>query len=137
MSVPERRQPLQRPVPLTVAAVLTGVFALVVIGLGIGSSVQAHGRFSIGVGVMLALYGLLLGWIAYTTWRQRFYIRGALVGSALLNLAVALSSLSSNVALWSVVAVLSAVIAACGVLPSTTLAMKRARGDRQDDLPEL
>jgi hypothetical protein len=137
MSVPERRQPVSRPVPLTVAAVLTGVFALVVIGLGIGSSVQSHGQFSIGVGVMLLLYGALLGWIAFTTWRQRFYIRGALVGSALLNLAVALSSLSSNVALWSVVAVLSAVIAGCGVLPSTTLALKRARGDARDDLPKV
>ena len=137
MSVPERRQPAPRPVPLTVAAVLTGVFAVVVIGLGIGSSVQSHGRFSIGVGVMLLLYGALLGWIAFTTWRQRFYIRGALVGSALLNLAVAVSSLSSNVAVWSVVAVLSAVIAGCGVLPSTTLALKRARGDADDDLPPV
>jgi len=72
-----------------------------------------------------------------TTWRQRFYIRGALVGSALLNLAVAVSSLSSNIALWSIVAVLSAVIAGCGVLPSTGIALKRARGDRSDDLPEI
>lgn len=137
MSVPECRQPVSRPVPLAVAAVLTGVFALVVVGLAIGSAVQPHGRFSIGVGVMLLLYGVLLGWIAYTTWRQRFYIRGALVGSALLNLAVALSSLSSNVPLWSVVALLSAVIAGCGVLPSTTAAMKRARGDADDDLPQV
>ena len=137
MSVPERRQPLPRPVPLTIAAALTGLFALVVIGLGIGSSVQAHGQFSIGVGIMLLLYGALLGWIAVTTWRQRFYIRGALVGSALLNLAVAVSSWGSNVALWSTVGVLSAVIAGCGVLPSTGIAMKRARGDRDDDLPEV
>ena len=137
MSVPERRQPVSRPVPLTVAAILTGVFALVVIGLAIGSSVQSHGQFSIGVGVMLLLYGALLGWIAFTTWRQRFYIRGALVGSALLNLAVAVSSFTSNVALWGVVAVLSAVIAVCGVLPSTALAMKRARGDAEDDLPKV
>ena len=137
MSVPERRQPLPRPVPLTIAAALTGLFALVAIGLGIGSSVQAHGQFSIGVGIMLLLYGALLGWIAVTTWRQRFYIRGALVGSALLNLAVAVSSWGSNVALWSTVGVLSAVIAGCGVLPSTGIAMKRARGDRDDDLPEV
>ena len=137
MSVPERRDPVTRPVPLSLAAVLTGVFALVVVALGIGSSVQSHGQFSIGVGIMLLLYGALLGWIAFTTWRQRFYIRGALVGSALLDLAVAVSSLSSNVALWSVVAVLSAVIAGCGVLPSTTHAMKRARGDADDDLPPV
>ena len=137
MSVPERRQPVPRPLALTVAAILTGVFALVVIGLGIGSAVQSHGQFSIGVGVMLLLYGALLGWIAITTWRQRFYIRGALVGSALLNLAVAVSSLSSNIPLWSVVAVLSAVIAGCGVLPSTALALKRSRGDRADDLPPV
>ncbi len=137
MSVPERRHPATRPVPLSVAAVLTGVFALVVVALGIGSSVQSHGRFSIGVGIMLLLYGALLGWIAWTTWRQRFYIRGALVGSALLDLAVAVSSLSSNVALWSIVAALNAVIVVCGVLPSTGLALKRARGDRDDDLPEV
>jgi hypothetical protein len=137
MSASERRQPMPRPVPLTVAAALTGLFALVAIGLGIGSSVQSHGQFSIGVGVMLLLYGALLGWIAVTTWRQRFYIRGALVGSALLNLAVAVSSLSSNIPLWSTVGVLSAVIAGCGVLPSTGIAMKRARGDRDDDLPEV
>jgi hypothetical protein len=137
MSVPERRQPTPRPVPLTVAAALTGLFALVVVGVAIGAAVQAHGRFSIGVGIMLLLYGALLSWIAVTTWRQRFYIRGALVGSALLNLAVAVSSLSSNIALWSIVAVLSAVIAGCGVLPSTGIALKRARGDRSDDLPEV
>ncbi len=137
MSVPERRHPVSRPIPLTVAAILTGVFALVVVGLAVGSAVQAHGRFSIGVGVMLLLYGALLGWIAATTWRQRFYIRGALVGSALLNLAVAVSSLPSNVPLWSVVAVLSAVIAVCGVLPSTTRALRRSRGGVDDDLPEV
>jgi hypothetical protein len=122
---------------LAVAAILTGVFALVVVGLGIGSAVQSHGRFSIGVGVMLVLYAALLGWIAIAAWRQRFYIRGALVGSALLNLAVALSSLSSNIPLWSVVAVLSAIIAGCGVLPSTAHALKRSRGDRDDDLPPV
>jgi len=137
MSVPERRQPTVRPLPLAVAAVLTGVFALVVVGLAIGSAVQSHGRFSIGVGVMLLLYGALLAWIAIAAWRLRFYIRGALVGSALLNLAVALSSWSSNIPVWSAVAVLSAVIAGCGVLPSTTLALKRARGVREDDLPEV
>lgn len=137
MSVPERRQPASRPVPLTIAAALTGLFALVVIGLAIGSAIQQHGRFSIGVGVMLLLYGALLAWIAIATWRLRFYIRGALVASALLNLAVSLSSLSSNIALWSVVGVLSAVIAGCGVLPSTTRALKRARGDVTDDLPPV
>jgi len=137
MSVPERRQPVSRPVPLTIAAGLTGVFTLVAIGLAIGSAIQPHGRFSIGVGVMLLLYGALLGWIATATWRLRFYIRGALVASALLNLAVSLSSLSSNIALWSVVGVLSAIIAGCGVLPSTTQALKRARGDVADDLPPV
>ncbi|HET7725569.1 MAG TPA: hypothetical protein VFK68_13100 [Propionibacteriaceae bacterium] len=137
MSVPERREPARRSVPLTIAAVLTGLFAVVVLGVAVGSAVQPHGQFSLGVGVMLFLYGALLAWVAWTTWRQRFYIRGALVGSALLNLAVALSSFSSNVALWSVVAVLSAVIAVCGVLPSTSRALTRARGDSSDDLPEV
>ncbi|MBI4899393.1 MAG: hypothetical protein HY829_02830 [Actinobacteria bacterium] len=137
MSHPERRLRRRRPLPLTVAAILTGLFALVVVGVAVGSAVQPHGQFSLGVGVMLLLYGALLGWVAWTTWRQRFYLRGALVGSALLNLAVAVSSLASNVALWSVVAVLSAVIAVCGVLPSTNQALTTARGDGSDDLPEV
>lgn len=137
MSVPERRQPVSRPVPLTVAAGLTGLFALVAIVLGVGSALPFHGRFSAGVGIMLGLYGAMLGWIAYAAWRQRFYIRGALVASALLNLAVALSSWSSNAPLWSVVGVISSVIIVCAVLPSTTQALRRARGDRVDDLPEV
>jgi hypothetical protein len=137
MSLPERRLPRRRPLPLTVAAVLTGLFAVAVVGVAIGSAVQPHGQFSLGVGVMLLLYGALLGWVAWTTWRQRFYLRGALVGSALLNLAVAVSSFASNVALWSVVAVLSAVIAVCGVLPSTSRALTSARGEGSDDLPEV
>lgn len=137
MSVPERRLPIARPVPLTVAAGLTGLFALVTIVLGVGSVLQFHGRFSAGVGTMLLMYGALLGWIAYAAWRQRFYIRGALLASALLNLGVAVSSLSSNVPLWSVITLVSATIVGCAVLPSTTHALRRSRGDRTDDLPEV
>jgi hypothetical protein len=137
VSVPERRAPVVRPVPLSVAAGLTGLFALATIILGVGSALQFHGRFSAGVGIMLVMYGSLLGWIAYAAWRQRFYIRGALLASALLNLGVAVSSLSSNVPLWSLITVLSAVIVVCSVLPSTTLALRRSRGDRTDDLPEV
>ena len=137
MSVPERRAPVTRPVPLSVAAGLTGLFALVAIALGVGSALQFHGRFSAGVGIMLVMYGALLGWIAYAAWRQRFYIRGALLASALLNLGVAVSSLSSNVPLWSLVTVISAVIVVCAVLPGTTQALRRSRGDRTDDLPEV
>lgn len=137
MSVPERRAPVTRPVPLSVAAGLTGLFALVMIALGVASALQFHGRFSAGVGIMLVMYGALLGWIAYAAWRQKFYVRGALVASALLNLGVAVSSLSSNVPLWSLITVLSAVIVVCAVLPSTTQALRRSRGDRTDDLPEV
>lgn len=137
MSNPERRAPAPRPVPLSVAAGLTGLFSLVTIVLGIGSILQFHGRFSAGVGIMLLMYGALLGWIAYAAWRRKFYVRGALLASALLNLGVAVSSLSSNVPLWSVITVLSAVIVGCAVLPSTTQALRRSRGDRADDLPEV
>jgi hypothetical protein len=137
MSVPERRAPVTRPVPLSVAAALTGLFALVTIVLGVGSALQFHGRFSAGVGIMLVLYGALLGWIAYAAWRQKYYVRGALLASALLNLAVAVSSLSSNVPLWGVITLLSAVIVGCAVLPSTSQALRRSRGDRTDDLPEV
>lgn len=135
MSVSERRAPVARPVPLGVAAALTGLFALVTIVLGVGSALQFHGRFSAGVGIMLVMYGAMLGWIAYAAWRQRFYIRGALLASALLNLGVAVSSLSSNVPLWSLITLLSAVIVVCAVLPSTSQALRRSRGDRTDDLP--
>lgn len=137
MSVPERRAPVTRPVPLSVAAGLTGLFGLVAIALGVGSALQFHGRFSAGVGIMLVMYGALLAWIAYAAWRQKFYVRGALLASALLNLGVAVSSLSSNVPLWGLITVLSAVIVVCAVLPSTTQALRRSRGDRTDDLPEV
>jgi hypothetical protein len=83
------------------------------------------------------MYGALLGWIAWAAWRQRFYIRGALVASALLNLGVAVSSLSSNVPLWGVVSLVSATIVVCSMVPSTTAALRRSRGDRTDDLPEV
>jgi hypothetical protein len=105
--------------------------------LGVGSALQFHGRFSAGVGIMLVLYGALLGWIGYAAWRQKYYVRGALLASALLNLAVAVSSLSSNVPLWGVITLLSAVIVGCAVLPSTSQALRRSRGDRTDDLPEV
>ncbi len=137
MSVPERRAPVARPVPLSVAAGLTGLFSLVTIVLGIGSALQFHGRFSAGVGIMLLLYGAMLGWIAYAAWRQKFYIRGALLASALLNLGVAVSSLASNVPLWSVITLISATIVVCAILPSTSQALRRSRGDRTDDLPEV
>ena len=100
-------------------------------------------RSGLAVGVLAVSWAAILVRLAaapplaIAAWRQRFYIRGALVASALLNLAVALSSLSSNIPLWSVVALLSAVIAGCGVLPSTAVALKRSRGDRHDDLPTV
>ncbi len=122
-----------RPAPLTVAAVLTWVFALAFLVLAAGSLLQLHGMFSAGVGVMLAAYGALLAWIGWAAWRCRFYIRGALVGSAVLHLLVAVSSLSAeNAGWWLLVAALCLTIIVCGLLPSTTAALQRAQRDPLD-----
>ncbi|HOB05879.1 MAG TPA: hypothetical protein PKM36_11485 [Propionibacteriaceae bacterium] len=114
-----------RPFSLTLAAGLVWLVALVIAVIGIGSIAQLHGRFSVGVGVMLLAYAALLGWVGSSAWRRRFYSRGMLVGTGLLHLAVALSSISAgNVPVWIAVAAISALTIGGAMAPSTAAALK-------------
>ena len=114
-----------RPFPLTLAAGLVWLVALVIAAIGIGSIAELHGRCSVGVGVMLLAYAALLGWVGYSAWRRRFYSRGMLVGTGLLHLAVAVSSMSAgNLPVWIAVAAVSAVTIAGAMAPSTATALR-------------
>ncbi len=121
--------PAARPWSLTVAAALVWAVAAVVAILGLGSIAQLHGRFSAGVGVMLLAYAGLLGWVGLTAWRRRFYARGMLVGTGLLHLLLAVSSMSAgNVVVWLLVAAASAVTVGCAMLPATSAALGTRTG---------
>ena len=118
-------RPNRRPWSLTVAALLVWLIALAVAGVGISSAVQLHGRFSAGVGVMLMAYAALLAWVGFAAWRCRFYSRGMLVGTGLLPLLLAGSSLQAgNVLVWLAVGAVSAVTVACAFAPATAKALR-------------
>lgn len=121
---------------MTIAAGTTGVFAVVLAALAVTSLVSRHGTFSLGVTIMLAVYSLLIGFIAWSAWRCAMYAWGVLIASAVLHLLVALSSFSSNPLLWSVVIVGCLAVIGGGLAPSTRRALHRTK-DTADDLPPL
>jgi hypothetical protein len=123
-----------RPLPLSTAALLVWLVGAVVAALGVGTVAQLHGRFSAGVGVMLLVYAAVLAWVGWSAWTLRFYARGMLVGTGLLHLFLAVSSMAAgNVAIWTAVSVVSVVTVVAAMLPSTSAALDRARRPSADD----
>lgn len=112
--------PLNRPPALILAVAGTALFAAAFVVVGIGSMLQQHGRFSIGVGAMLVIYGLFVGFAALAGWRAWPLARGGMVSLALLHLmsSVSIARGSGTAWMWlSAALALATVVAA--VMPST------------------
>lgn len=104
--------------------------------LAVTSLVSRHGTFSLGVTIMLAVYALLIGFIAWSAWRCAMYSWGVLIASAVLHLLVAISSFPSNPVLWTVVAVGCVAVIGGGLAPSTRRVLRSTK-DPVDDLPKI
>lgn len=80
---------------------------------------------------MLLIYAALLAFIGWSAWKCRYYVRGVLVGSALLHLMVAVSSMpAGNAGVWMLVVLQSVAIIVAAMLPSTSAALARDRRRR-------
>ncbi|WP_022910394.1 hypothetical protein [Aestuariimicrobium kwangyangense] len=86
--------------PLIVAGGLTGAAAAALVVLGVVVAAQRHGIFSVGVGVMLLLYGLLVGAVAWWARRGRLWTTGPMVAAALLHLLVVVAIAPDANAWW-------------------------------------
>ncbi|HNV10408.1 MAG TPA: hypothetical protein PKN27_03635 [Propionibacteriaceae bacterium] len=84
--------PASRPPSLILASGGTAATGATFAGVGIASMLVGHGLFSAGVGAMLVIYGVVVGGIGWAAWRRHLWTLGAMVASALLHLAVALST---------------------------------------------
>lgn len=119
------------PPALLVAVGGAALAALTVFAFGIGSLFAGHGAFSVGIGGVLILYSLLLALGAWLGWRRHPLARGLIVAPALLNLATAVSLLSSTdlaqrVGAGAALAVVGATVVAA-VLPGTGRALRPGR----------
>ena len=89
-------------------------------GVGVGVIAQMHGRFSIGVGSMLVLYGLLVTAIAWMGWKRHPLAFGLMVSATVLHILVVGSTANGSKVwwLWLVEIPLVATIV-CLMVPST------------------
>lgn len=114
--------------PARVSAVLTVVVGVAFVALSVAALTAGHGRFSIGVAGMLAVYGLLVVAVGWRFWRLRPISRGPLITTALLNLLVASDAVRDPHLGWvAALVVVVMVITVVGALaPSTTRALATA-----------
>ena len=111
MSVPEPAT--ARPTSLVVAIVGTALFALAIIGIGLATALQRHGRFSAGVGVFVAA-------VAWAGWRALPLARGGIVTGAIIHAMVAWTTARTGQPWAWAVFVLALVILVCAVTPAAT-----------------
>lgn len=99
------------------------ISALALIAIGIASIVARGAVFGLGVGIMLIVYGLLVGAGAWLGWARSGLARGVIVAPALLHLATAISLAGGGdlpqLIGGVVAAAFFAVIIVAAVLPST------------------
>lgn len=120
-------QESRRPASLLIATGGAALAAAVVFAFGIGSLASGHASFSVGIGVVLILYALVLAAGAWLGWRRNPLARGLIVAPALLNLATTISLLGSTdlpqrIGAATALAVIGCTIVAA-VLPSTRRAL--------------
>ena len=118
MSVPEPAT--GRPTSLVVAIVGTALFALAIIGIGLATALQRHGRFSAGVGAMLLIYGVFVAAVAWAGWRALPLARGGIVTGAIIHAMVAWTTARTGQPWAWPVFVLALVILVCAVTPAAT-----------------
>lgn len=80
---------------LGMAVVLVALLVVVV-----GVLAQGHGRFSLGIGVMLAIYAASMAVAAWAGWRVHRLAYGAMMGLSVVNAFVVASTANSSHALW-------------------------------------
>lgn len=96
-----------RCLPRVIASCVTIASGAGFIGVGIGSVLVRGALFSWGVGIMLALYGLLVAAAGWACWRGVSLATGAVIASALLNAATVASYATGP--LWWVAALILAI----------------------------
>ncbi|MCW3157515.1 hypothetical protein [Micropruina sonneratiae] len=115
-----------RPPWLVVAVAATGALGLVFLTFAGISAAGGHGLFSLQIGFLLALYGLLLIGSAVGVWLLRMWARGPLVALTLMAGFGFGEYLLDQPWMWLLVLLcLAAVVGA--VLPSTTRALQQVR----------
>ena len=121
---PAAEPPNVDPLPLRAAVVLVGAAGLALALLGLGTIIQWHGRFSLGVGAMLVLYGLGVLGIAWLGRRRHPLAFGAMTAASVLHALVVVSTARGSGAWWLwllLVPVLATLV--CLMAPSTRRAL--------------
>ena len=118
--------PSPRPLSLILASIGSILTGFVFVAVGVGSLLQGHGMLSAGVGAMLMIYGCAVGAIGWAAWTRHLWSLGAVIASALLHLAVAVSTASGSrsvaVALAGIVPL---VVVSAALTPATRRALNR------------
>ena len=86
--------------PLQLAVLLVGLAGAGLTAVGLGAMLQFHGRFSLGVGLMLVLYGLGVMAAAWLGYKRHLLAFGAMVSVTLLHIAVVASTARGSRATW-------------------------------------
>lgn len=86
--------------PLRLAVGLVAAVGLALVVLGVATIVQWHGRFSLGVGAMLGLYGLGVLGIAWLGRRHHPLAFGAMTAATVLHGLVVVSLARGGGAWW-------------------------------------
>ncbi|MGD7731788.1 hypothetical protein ACQCX5_02360 [Propionibacteriaceae bacterium G57] len=74
--------------------------ALVLVALGVSVMAQGHGRFSVGVGAALLVYGVAVAGIAWLGWKKHPLAFGPMMGANVLHAMVIASTANGSKALW-------------------------------------
>ena len=98
------------------AGLLTLVAATALAVVGIVVVAQWHGLFSVGVGAMLLLYGLLVLFIGLAALRGRTWASGPVIAAAILHILVVAAIAGQASPWWWAMLLPLAVTAVAGVL---------------------
>lgn len=118
--------------PLIVAVVITGLTALLLIGLAISVMAQGNGDFSLGVGLSLLMYGLLVAGVTVLGARRSTLGYGPIVGVNVLHGCVIASTAMGSQAWWlwfGLVPVVAAIL--CLLLPDVRVEFGRGGAQRK------
>lgn len=117
-------EPGRRPWSLVIAAAATLLVGIALIAVAVAVMVTRMALFSLGVGVMLLIYGALVVLIGWAAWRRARLAFGPLVAGALLHLLVTLNLARGSLApLFFGLAVVPLATLVCAFLPDTRRAL--------------
>ncbi len=120
---------LFEPPSLGIAVLGAALSGLAFVGVGVGSIVDARAGFSLGIGLVLIGYGLVVLLGAWLGVRRSPWARGLIVAPALLHIATAVSLVQSDdtpqVVGAAIALVVLVVTLVAAVLPATREALLR------------